>query len=506
MKRQSRVTGIAISYVSTAVRTLSKLFLTPIYLRVLGLDDYGFYQYVFSIAAYIAILDFGISSVINTFSIKYREAGDEKGVENVMFYILIFTCTAALAIVAFGIVVIIEARGIFGAAIDGRISLTRRLFALMISEVIMLLFQHYFEGVILAAEKYVTLRAVNLVQILIRCITTLLLLFSNIGVLSIALGDFSGAAICLPFEIVYCFKILNLKIKYHYKDKDLLRGIAKLSVALCLQSLIEFLYSSIDKYVLGRYLSTVAVSIYSVAVTFSLFFDEIATTIQRLYLPQVVKLVSSGADGEELTNCVIVPGRYQLVFCGGVLGAFILFGRDFIEIWSGKDTLQAWTVALFLMIPSVFPLIQNVCLSILTAMNKRMFRSYVLGGMAIANIFLTIFLVKRIGLMGAPIGTFISLVLGNNIAMNLYYKKVIGINVFRLFKSVLKGILPCAIVATCACIPLTLVRAKGIVWFVVECVVFCLVYGALLWLWGLNSTEKKQIRSAVPFLKVRHSA
>ena len=78
MKRQSRVKGITISYISTAVRTLSKLFVTPIYLRVLGLDDYGFYQYIFSIASYVTILDFGITSVINTFSIKYKEDGNKE--------------------------------------------------------------------------------------------------------------------------------------------------------------------------------------------------------------------------------------------------------------------------------------------------------------------------------------------------------------------------------------------------------------------------------------------
>ena len=506
MKRQSRVKGIAISYISTAVRTLSKLFLTPIYLRVLGLDDYGFYQYIFSIASYVTILDFGITSVINTFSIKYKEDGNKEGVENVMFYTLVFSFLAALVIAAFGAVIIIGAPTVFGSPIDGRVGLTRKLLVLMISELIMLMFQHYFEGVILAEERYITLRSVDLIQIVIRCIITLLLLYSNIGVMSIAIGDFLGVGLCLSFEIYYCFKRLKLKVKYHYKDMDLLRGIAKLSLALCLQSLISFLNSSIDKYVLGRYLNTVAVTIYTVALTFSMFFDEIATAIQRLYLPQVVKLVSSGADGEQLTDFVIVPGRYQLVLCGGVLGAFILFGRQFIEMWSGKDTLDAWAISLYLMVPSVFPLIQNVCLSILTAMNKRMFRSYVLGGMAIANLFLTIYLVKRIGLMGAPIGTFISLILGNNIAMNLYYKKVIGINVFRLFKSILKGIMPCAVMATCACIPLTLASVKGFVWFIVECVVFCLVYGVLLWLWGLNSTEKNQIRNAVPFLKTRHSA
>lgn len=498
MKPQSRVKGIAISYISTAVRTLSKLFLTPIYLHVLGLDDYGFYQYVFSIASYVTILDFGITSVINAFSIKYKEEGNKKGVENVMFYTLVFSCCAAFIIAAFGVAITIGAPIIFGSAIDGRIGLTRELLVLMISELIMLMFQHYFEGVILAEEKYITLRSIDLLQIIIRCIITLFLLFSNIGVMSIAMGDFLGVGLCLAFEITYCIRKLNLKVKYHYKDKELVQGIAKLSFALCLQALISFLNSSIDKFVLGRYLGTVAVTIYSVALTFSMFFDEIATAIQRLYLPQVVKLISSNADGEELTSFVIAPGRYQLVLCGGVLGAFILFGRQFIEMWSGEETLDAWAISLYLMVPSIFPLIQNVCLSILTAMNKRMFRSYVLGGMAIANLFLTIYLVKEIGLMGAPIGTFISLVLGNNIAMNLYYKKVIGIDVFRLFKSILKGIMPCAIVATCVCLPLMFVKLYGIIWFLTECIIFCIVYAALLWFFGFNETEKARISGLLP--------
>lgn len=497
MNQQSRVKGIIISYISTVVRTLSKLFLTPIYLKAFGLEDYGFYQYVFSIANYVIILDFGITSVINTFSIKYKEAHDNDGVENVMYYTLMFSIFAAFIIALFGIIITANASIIFGSAINERLALTRKLLVLMISELMMLMFQHYFEGVILAAEKYITLRTIDLIQIFIRCIITLYLLFSGIGIISIAIGDFFGVGICLSFEIIYCIKKLGLKVKYHYKDTELLCGIAKLSFALCLQSLISFLNSSIDKFVLGRYLNTVAVTIYTVALTFSMFFDEIATAIQRLYLPQVVKLVGTDADGEELTNFVIIPGRYQLILCGGVLGAFILFGRQFIELWSGKETLDAWAISLYLMVPSILPLIQNVCLSILTAMNKRMFRSYVLGGMAIANLFLTIFLVKKIGLMGAPIGTFISLILGNNIAMNLYYKNVIGINVLRLFKSILKGIMPCVIAATCICFPLTLVKISSILWFLLKCIIFCIIYVILLWIFGLNKAEKSRIKEAI---------
>lgn len=497
MKKQSRVKGIAISYITTIVRTLSKFLLTPLYLKILGFDDYGFYQYVFSIASYATILDFGISSVVNTFSIRYREKGDTDGVENVLFYALMFSAFSAIVLLLGGMALIIWAPQIFGEVVDNRLFLTRELLGIITIELIFLMFQHYFEGIILAAEKYVTLRGVALAQILIRCVITVLLLYSNIGVLSIALGDFLGITLCLLYEVFFCITKLGLRVKYHYKDSQLIKSIAELALALALQSVVSYLNSSIDKYVLGRYLSTVAVTVYTVGITFSTFFDEIPTTIQRLYLPQVVKLVANGADGDELTDFVIKPGRYQFMLVGCVLGGFTLFGKQFITLWSGPETLDAWIIALLLMIPSVLPLIQNVCLSILTAMNKRMFRSYVLCGIAIANLFLSILLVKKFGLIGAPIGTFVSLILGNNLAMNWYYKHKIGINVKRLFLNILKGILPCSIVSTCICIPLIFVRLEGVLWFASECIIFCGVYVVILWLFGINSEEKYEISSVI---------
>ena len=74
-----------LSYITTVIRTASRLLLTPLYLRMLGAEEYGFYTYVFSIAVYATILDFGISSVINKFGIEYREKNDKAGEENVMF-------------------------------------------------------------------------------------------------------------------------------------------------------------------------------------------------------------------------------------------------------------------------------------------------------------------------------------------------------------------------------------------------------------------------------------
>ncbi len=55
-------------------------------------------------------------------------------------------------------------------------------------------------------------------------------------------------------------------------------------------------------------------------------------------------------------------------------------------------------------------------------------------GIAVLNIFVTIFLVDRFGILGAPVATAFALTLGNIVIINIYYSRVVGIEVMRFFK------------------------------------------------------------------------
>ena len=494
MKTQSRLKAIVISYAATVVRSISQIILTSLYIEKLGLDGYGFYQYVYSIASCAIILDFGISSVVNKYYIEFKEKGKRKEIENALFYCLCISLLAVMLIAAFGAIVLFNVEEIFGAMSVQKASLTQQLFAFIVLYLSSLMIQHFFEGVILSQEKYITLKIISLAQILIKCVLIVVLLFGNVGVIAIAIGDFASVFICLIFSAVYSFGTLKIKIKYHFYDKKLILSIIKLASALCVQSVILYLNTSIDKYVIGRILNDAAVSLYSIALTISLFFDEIPTVIQRLYLPQAVKLVSNSASGEELTDFIIKPGRYQFVLCGGIFGAFVLFGRDFINIWTGITSYESWLIALLLMAASIVPLCQNVGLAILTAMNKRMFRSVCLGVAAFLNLLLTIALVKKFGLLGAPIGTFISLIICNNIIMNFYYRRI-GINIRRLFKEIFGKLLVVVFVTTAISSALLFIRSTSLVLFGVKCIIYVVVYAAVLWLIGLNKQEKSSIKN-----------
>lgn len=490
---QSRRKGILISYMVLVLKTLFRFLLTYLYLRILGAEEYGFYQYIYAIASYATILDFGVSSVINKFGIEYKQKGDLNGYKNILFYCISITAVASIVIVIMALVISHNIINVYGSMSSSHLVLAKGIIIAISVQLISLLFQHYYEGIILAEEKYVTLKMINLVQVIIQGVCIILLLNLKLGTMAIALGDMISSLLCLAFEFVFVFFIMRCRAKFYYFDRELLASVIKLATALCLQSVILYMNSTIDKYILGRNLEKSAVTVYTLALTFSTFFDEIPTIIQRLYLPEAVKRVANGAEGEELTNFTVKPGRIQFVLCCTLLGGFILFGRHFLILWSGKDTLDAWWIALLLMLPSIIPLIENVLLTVLTAMNKRMFRSIVLFFVALGNLILTIILVPILGLAGAPIGTMIALIIGNNIAMNIYYNKNLGIQIKVLFKNIFKGILPCWIISLLICLPLLLIDVCGILWFITQCLIYLVVFFSLLYFRGLNNEERELI-------------
>ena len=74
-------------------------------------------------------------------------------------------------------------------------------------------------------------------------------------------------------------------------------------------------------------------------------------------------------------------------------------------------------------------------------------RAVVYLAIAIANVFISIPLIKIMGPAGAALGTAISLVAGNIIFMNWYYHARIGMNMFYFWKEIAKFI-P-ALIAPC---------------------------------------------------------
>ena len=215
-------------------------------------------------------------------------------------------------------------------------------------------------------------------------------------------------------------------------------------------------------------------------------------------------LVDKNASGEEITDFVIFPGRFQAMIAVACIFGFALFGRNFITIWIGEEYMDAYWVVLILMIPVTIPLVENAMISVLDASLKRIYRSIVLVVMAVLNIFVSILLVNLMGFWGAAVGTAASLLIGHGLLMNWYYAKVYGLEIGRLFVSIFKGILPVGSVTSLLCLPISLFLPNTIAMFLLKCILFVIIYAILLYRFGINKKEKSIFASLVRrFLRKR---
>ena len=489
----SKKLAVVITYISLIVHTLSNLVLTPLYLNYLGLDQYGLYQMIYTVASYILILDFGIKTAMVRYISKYHAVSDYESEKNFSAHCLITVVTIIVLMVSAGLIMNAFLLDIYPTITAEEADVAHQLMLIMLLVISGTVLLRFVSGCVSAYEHFTVNNAVSVVKLIFKIILTIVFLYSGMGVIAVALVDVIIIFAAILFLSIYAIKQLHFKLKLNKFDFLLIVDLVSFMFPVFLQAIIGYINGYVDKTVLGIMTSKADVAIYSIATTFITLFNSLPSAISGVFLPKATKMIFGGSyNSDDLTNFVIRPGRYQFMLCGGFLCGFALFGKEFISLWAGPNTVQAWTVAMIIIIPNMIPLIQNTAVSILDALKKRLFRSVVLLVVSIIHVIITVFLVERYGMMGAPIGSAFAFIVGYGVIMNVYYQKEIKIQVGRLFKTILSKTWLCLVPA----VAIGLVCNKLLpdyswVTLVVKGTVFVAVYGVALLLYGFNGQEKK---------------
>lgn len=236
---------------------------------------------------------------------------------------------------------------------------------------------------------------------------------------------------------VYCKKKLNTEIKFLGFDKKLFWEIFSYSFFVFLGVIADKVNWSADQFILGMFCGTIAVSVYSTAATLNTLFVNLSTAVSSVLLPKMSKMVAKKASCKEISDEFIKVGRIQYYIVFLMASGLVLVGREFIHLWVGSDFDESYYVALLLILPLCIPLIQNLGLSIMQAMNKFKFRTIMMCVMSIFNIVASVFLAQLKGPTGTAIGTAGSLMICNVIVMNIYYARVIKLDILRFWKNII---------------------------------------------------------------------
>ena len=154
------------------------------------------------------------------------------------------------------------------------------------------------------------------------------------------------------------------------------------------------------------------------------------------------------------------------------------------------------------MIPACIPLIQNVALSTIVAMNKHKFRSIVFLAIATINVIGTIICVNSFGIIGAAVVTGAANILGTGFIMNWYYWKKIGLEIPRFWKSVGHLFIIPIIMCVIALIAFNFIQLNSWLMLLPFIAIYAIVFIVLNWLFVMNDYEKDIFRG--PLRKIKN--
>lgn len=493
-----RKLGVIISYLGQLVQIIIAIIYTPIMLRLLGQSEYGLYQLVYSVVSYLSLLSLGFGSSYLRFYSRYKAQKDEDGVAKLNGMFMEIFCSISVICVLCGLIMIRNIREIFGTGLtESEYATARVLMGLLIINLALTFPNSVFNCSITAHEKFLFQKLLILLQNLFSPFLTLPLLIMGYGSIGMVSVTTFLTFLLLIANMFYCFKKLHIRFAFRGFQIGLLKEMWVFTFFIFLNQIIDQINWSVDKFLLGRLVGTTAVAVYGVGGQINTLYLQFSSSISNVFVPKVNRIVAESNDDNQLTRLFTKVGRIQFMVLGLILSGFVFFGIPFIKIWAGPEYGASYAVALLLIIPVTVPLIQNLGIEIQRAKNMHKARAVVYLAIAIANVFISIPLIKLIGPAGAALGTAISLFAGNIIFMNWYYHARIGMNMFYFWKEIAKFV-P-ALIGPCVVgiIIMNFANITGLVKLGVFAMVYTAVYGLSMYFLGMNEEEKQLVMGPI---------
>jgi len=439
---RDRKIGTVLSYVGVFLGILIGLGFTPFLLKCLGQSQYGIYILMASMTSYLYVLEAGFADTILRYITRYRAKEDKIGLENFNAVVLIFNTIIAIIIAFVGSGILKILPDLYGKTLTFmELKLANELLTLMIINITFTVLANLFTGYILAHEKFIFTRCLDIGNQIIGTGAMVLVLFLGYKALAIVVVTTICNLCAIFLKMFFCFSRLKIKIKFHrcYINKELYKEMFLYSLSVFIVVVAEQVYWKLDNAIIGMFASSSMIAVYSIGMSFQKYFMRFAYAIGKIMSTHLFLKVDSGAISDEITNLLIKISRIQaLVICLPLIG-LIVYGKEFIYLWVGKDYHLSYYIAVVVLIPYCFDIIGNLRGTIMQAKGIYMYKSYTSIIICILKVILTIVLLKIIGILGAAIATAICVLIVYNVITQILRRKV-GIDNIKYIKETYRGI------------------------------------------------------------------
>ena len=497
-KRQVQY-GAILSYTLIFLNAIYGLFLTPYIIGMLGETSYGVYKTICSFTASFMILDIGCGGAMMRYIAKYRAEKEENKIPNfiAMGIIQIAVVGFFVGVVAFFLYFSVD--DIYSSGLtSSELAKAKQLYVFLAFGVIAHIVGNFFNGIISGYNRFVFSNGIKVIQLLVRIIAIIILLLFFKDPVTIVLIDLGVTSFFVLVQILYLKLVLKVNIKFSYWDSCTFGESFRYMLLLFLTSIVVEANTNFSNIIIGAKINAAAVTLYSMVLLIFGAYQQMSTAISGVMLPTVMDTLKEDDNKYTKTTILVVKtGRIQFLLLGAVLAGFVVLGRDFISLWLGSGYEDVYGLTLVLLAASLLELCINICLCVLRAKNKLVFRTIIAFVSGVLTVIVTLMFIGKWGYWAASIGIASGMLICNIVIMGIYYYKSMGINILQIYKKIFDKVWICILISAVGSFLMSLLIVEQFTKFIVSGITFVVIYAVTLWLFGLNKEEKGTIFSIV---------
>jgi O-antigen/teichoic acid export membrane protein len=395
--------NVSTRYLAIATDAILGLLLLPFNVRELGPSAYGLWMLTASLTTYFSVLDLGFGGSIVRFVARYRARRDVGGLNEIASTLFgIFSVTGCVAYAVF----VLLAFNVGHLVKDPAEQTMARSLLLIIGVYVSLGFPFsIFGGIINGFQRYDLNNVVGVCTSVIVAVVNVTLLLAGFNLVQLVAATTTVrvlAYVAYRLNAYHVFPALSLRPSSFRWSR--VRELTGFSVYISIIDWSNKLNYSIDAIIIGTYISTAAVTLWTIPQRLAETLQRLTNQLNGVLLPLVVDS-DAGQKPERLRAIFIQGTRLSLVSVVPFAVALVLLARPLIHAWVGPR-FDASVVVVQILIACVAIRVGSATAgTLLKGAGQHRVVAFSHAGAALANVALSLLWIRRFGLVGQALGT-----------------------------------------------------------------------------------------------------
>ncbi len=406
-KRQI-IKNVGSSWFSLGINVLLGLALSPFILHRLGDTAFGIWVLILSITGYYGLFDLGIGSSVIRFVSKYTATGEHEELAKIINTSLFtYTCIGVVSMLV-TVVVASQINRMFH--VPPEFLSTARWLLLMVGAAVALGFPFgIFGGFLEGLQRFYILNWTNIVSNLLRAGLIVIALRNGKGIISVALITVTLPLLASISRGFFALRFCPVPFGFKYVNRATFRQIANYSGVTFMIMIAAQLKFKTDEIVIGTFMTLAAITYFNVGARIVDYAGMVVRTLSQIFVPMTSQSEARGEMGR-LRKIFLLGNRVCAMTIFPICVVLVILGKSVIEVWVGKKYVAAsYPVLVIMILCCTLWWAQGASGRILLGMSKHGTWAIVTVSEGVANLILSIILVRPYGIIGDALGTAIPL-------------------------------------------------------------------------------------------------